>query len=258
VLANNTIDNVIVGRLLGAGQLGYYTVTYRVATMPDDVIGYIVGRVMFPVYSRLSEDKPEFGRVYVQNLQRVALLSLPASVGVIVAAEPIVRGLLGEKWLLVVTPLRLLAVYALVRAVVAPSGEVFKGAGKPHLLTAFSALHLSLSIPFLLVLVPRYELKGAALGMLAPMVVVGIAVFIVGARLLEVELSTIARALAPSYVCAGILGFALLPLLRVADALPPVAGLAMLVVAGICIYVGSTAVFARSVVVPMWAGLRRA
>ena len=158
VLANNTIDNVIVGRLLGATQLGYYSVTYRVATMPDDVIGYIVGRVMFPVYSRLNEDKPEFGRVYIQNLQRVALLSLPASVGVIVAAEPIVLGLLGEKWSVVVTPLRILAVYALVRAVVAPSGEVFKGSGKPYLLTAFGALHLSLSIPCLLVLVRRYEL----------------------------------------------------------------------------------------------------
>lgn len=258
VLANNTVDNVIVGRLLGAGQLGFYTVTYRVATMPDDVIGYIVGRVMFPVYSRLSQDRREFGRVYVQNLQRVALLSLPVSVGVIVAAEPIVLGLLGETWRPVVTPLRILAVYALVRALVAPSGEVFKGAGKPYWLTASGAAHLSLSIPCLLVLVPRHGLNGAALGMLAPMAVVGLAAFCVSARMLDLELGTIARALVPSYVCAGILGLALLALLPVADALPAVAGLAMLVAVGICVYVVSTAVFARSVVVPMWAGLRRA
>ncbi|RDI74840.1 Polysaccharide biosynthesis protein [Gaiella occulta] len=258
VLANNTIDNVIVGRMLGAAQLGYYTVTYRVATMPDDVIGYIVGRVMFPVYSRLNEDKQEFGRVYVQNLQRIALLSLPASVGVIVAAEPIVLGLLGAKWLAVVTPLRILASYALVRAIVAPTGEVFKGAGKPYLLTAFSALHLSLSTLCLLVLVPRYRLNGAAIGMLAPMVAVGVGVFIVGLRLLQVELPKVVRALLPSYVCAGILALALLALLPVAGTLSPAIGLVMLVAAGICVYVASTAVFARSVVVPMWAGLRRA
>ena len=90
------------------------------------------------------------------------------------------------------------------------------------------------------------------------MVVVGVAVFCVGARVLGLQLTRIARALVPSYLCAGILGLVLLALLPVADALPPVAGLVMLVVVGICVYVGSTAVFARSVVVPMWAGLRRA
>ena len=258
VLANNTIDNVIVGRILGAGQLGFYTVTYRVATLPDDVIGYIVGRVMFPVYSRLTEGGSEFGRVYVQNLQRVALLSIPVSVGVIVAAEPIVLGLLGEKWSVVVTPLRILAVYALVRLTVAPSGEVFKGVGKPYLLAGFAALHLSLSILCLLILVPRYGLNGAALGMLFPMVVVGAAVFRVSTRILALDYTTIAKALVPSYICAAILGLALLALLPVADMLPPALGLAMLVVVGICVYVGATALFARSVIRPIWAGLRRA
>ena len=39
VVANNTIDNIIVGRLLGTTQLGFYSVTFRLATLPDDVIG---------------------------------------------------------------------------------------------------------------------------------------------------------------------------------------------------------------------------
>lgn len=258
VLVNNTIDNIIVGRMLGAGQLGFYTVTFRIATLPDDVIGYIVGRVMFPVYSRLTEGGSEFGRVYVQNLQRVALLSIPVSVGVIVAAEPIVLGLLGEKWSAVVTPLRILAVYALVRLTAAPSGEVFKGVGKPYLLAGFAALHLSLSTLCLLLLVPRYGLNGAALGMLLPMVVVGVAVFRVSTRILGLSYARIGRALVPSYICAGILGLALLALLPVADMLPPVLGLLMLVAAGACVYVGATALFARSVITPIWAGLRRA
>ncbi len=258
VLANNTIDNVVVGRMLGAGQLGFYTVTYRIATMPDDVIGYIVGRVMFPVYSRLNEDVGEFGRVYVQNLQRIALLSLPASVGVIVAAEPIVLGMLGEKWLPVVTPLRILAVYALVRAVVAPSGEVFKGSGKPYLLTAYGAVHLSLSIVALLLLVPRDGLNGAAWAMLIPMLVVGVLVFRTGLRVVQVDLLQVVKALAPSYICAGILAVVLFLLLPVADALPPLFGLVALIVVGIGVYVASTAIFARSVIVPIWAGLRRA
>jgi O-antigen/teichoic acid export membrane protein len=258
VLANNTIDNVVVGRLLGTTKLGFYSVAFRVATMPDDVIGYIVGRVMFSVYSRLNHDREEFARIYLQNLQRIALLALPASVGVIVAAEPIVLGLLGEKWRPVVTPLRILAVFALVRVFVAPSGEVFKGAGKPHLLTLTGTLHLSLSIPCLLVLVPRYDLTGAALGMLAPMVLAGMVAFRLSIRLLGLDLRRIARALLPSYACAGILAVALLTLEPVTASLPPVPALIALVLAGVVVYAASTALFARSIVLPMWAGSRRA
>jgi lipopolysaccharide exporter len=256
VLANSTIDNIIVGRVLGATKLGFYAVSFRVATMPDDVIGYIVGRVMFAVYSRVNDDRPEFARIYLQNLQRIALLALPASVGIIVAAEPIVLGLLGEKWRPVVTPLRILAAFALVRVFVAPSGEVFKGAGKPHLLTLSGILHLALAVPCLLVIVRAYDLTGAALGMLVPMVVVGLVVFPVSMRLLGLELRRIVKALLPSFACAAVLAIALVTLIPVTDALPPVPALITLVLAGMVVYAASTALFARSVVAPMWAGFR--
>ena len=257
VVANNTIDNIIVGRLLGTTQLGFYSVTFRLATLPDDVIGYIVGRVMFPVYSRLQDDRPTFSRVYLENLQRIALLALPVSVALIVAAEPIVLGLLGERWRAVVTPLRILGVYALVRAFAAPSSEVFKGAGRPHLVPVFLVPALLLAIPSLFVLVPRFGLNGAALAMLTTVCVVGVAMFTTTMRLLDVRLRTLTRALRPSFLCAGILAAALAAVLPVASSLPPVAGLALVVAVGTIAYLASTVVFARSVVGPWWSTFRR-
>jgi hypothetical protein len=77
-------------------------------------------------------------------------------------------------------------------------------------------------------------------------------------RLLGLELRRIVRALLPSYACAGILAVALLALLPVTDTLPPVPALITLVLAGVAVYAASTALFARSVVLPMWAAFRRA
>ena len=256
VLVNNTVDNVLVGRMLGTTQLGFYAVTFRLATMPDDVIGYIVGRVMFPVYSRLQDDSATFRRVYLQNLQRIALLALPASIGLIVAAEPIVLALLGSGWTEVVTPLRILGAYALIRVFAAPSGDVFRGAGRPHLIPAFLLPGTLLTVALLLVLVPRLDLNGAALSMLIVTCSIGTPMFITTMRLLGVRFGELARALAPSFACAGILAVVLVALLPLADTLPPVAALVLMVGVGAVSYIGSTVVLARDVVAPWWASLR--
>lgn len=257
VLANTTIDNLIVGRVLGATQLGFYTVTFRVATMPN-MLGLIVGRVMFPVYSRLQEERAAFRRAYVQNLQRVALFSLPASVGLAVAAEPIVLGLLGERWRPVVTPLRILAIFALARSFTSPSGEVFKGVGKPHLVAAFGLPHLVLSVPALVLLVPRHGLDGAALAMVVPMAIIGAGMFAMSMRLLELTYADLARALLPSIGCTAIMAAVIAALLPLVAGLPPLLALVVVVAAAVVAYAGSTAVLARSVIVPIWLGLRGA
>ena len=78
----------MVARLLGATLLGFYSVAYRITELPVLVIGSIVGRVMFPIYSILRDEVAIVRRAYLQNLQRVALLTLPVSVGMAVAGRP--------------------------------------------------------------------------------------------------------------------------------------------------------------------------
>jgi PST family polysaccharide transporter len=97
-IANNTADNVTIGRVLGATSLGFYAVAFRLADFPNTVISHIVGRVMFPIYSLLQNELVRFRRAYIQNLQRIAVLALPVSVTLLVCAEPIVLGLFGQKW----------------------------------------------------------------------------------------------------------------------------------------------------------------
>lgn len=257
-LANNTVDNVVVGRLAGPVTLGFYAVGYRLADFPNSVLAQIVGggRVMFPVYSVLRGDVERFRRAYLQTLQRIALVALPASVGLLVAAEPIVAALLGPKWHPTVTPLRILAAYGLVKGFAAPSGEVFKGAGHPRFGLAVGALQFALTLPLLIVLVPSHGLAGAAIAMLSSMIVASVFRFAVTFRLLHVRPPELFRSLAPSIVCAFLLATVLLMLLPAAHSLDPISGLAVLVAAGVLVYAGSTLTIARSVVGPIWGSLR--
>ena len=257
-LANNTADNVVIGRVLGATALGFYAVAFRLADFPNSVIAHIVGRVMFPVYSLLQSEVTRFRRAFIQNLQRIAVLALPVSVTILVCAEPIVLGLFGQKWEEAVGPLRILAAYGLVKSFTSPGGEVFKGAGRPELGLAVGVLQIALVVPALIVLVRTHGIDGAALAMLLAVTVCGVVKLWLALKLLEGGVMELGRALAPSILCSAVLCAALLLLMPATDQLSPAYRLVVLVAAGTVVYVAATLAFARSIVMPMWVGLRGA
>jgi O-antigen/teichoic acid export membrane protein len=257
-IANNTVDNVVIGRVLGATALGFYAVAFRLADFPNTVIAHIVGRVMFPVYSLLQDELARFRRAFIQNLQRIAVLALPVSVTILVCAEPIVLGLFGAKWEPAVAPLRILAAYGLVKSFTSPAGEVFKGAGRPELGLAVGTLQIAIVVPALVVLVRSQGIDGAALAMLIAISACGIVKLALALRLLQGTALGLARALAPSFLCSAVLCATLLLLMSATDGLGPVVRLSVLVAGGAAVYVAATLAFARSVVVPMWVGLRGA
>ncbi len=244
--------------MLGATALGFYAVAFRLADFPNTVIAHIVGRVMFPIYSLLQSDVARFRRAFIQNLQRIAVLALPVSVTILVCAEPIVLGLFGSKWEEAVGPLRILAAYGLVKSFTSPGGEVFKGAGRPELGLATGALQVAIVVPALIVLVRTHGVEGGALAMLIAITVCGVLKLALALRLLQGGVIELGRALAPSFLCSGVLCAALLLLMPATDELGPFVRLVVLVAAGAGVYVLATLAFARSIVVPMWVGLRGA
>jgi O-antigen/teichoic acid export membrane protein len=253
-LINRTLDNLVVGRVLGAGALGVYSIAYRLGDFPTGVVGYIVGRVMFPAYSRLQDDLGAFRAAFVQNMERVALLSLPASVALLVYAEPIVTVLLGGKWLAAVTPLRILAVYTIVRSFVSPTGAVFQAGGKPHLVPLW-ALPQSVLFPIgLIVLVPKFGVEGAAIAVLVSFSASGIPALRSCMRMLELRATTLLSKLLPLFVASALMGGAMELTSRLR--IRPVESLGAGILVGGFVYIAAVAVLARPLLSAVWAGLR--
>ncbi len=164
-LLNHSMDNLVVGRVLGSAALGAYALAWRFAELPSTVIGPIVGRAMFSVYSQLQDDLRSVRRVYVQNMQRTVTLGLAPTVALFIAADPIVPAILGPQWTAAEAPLRVLCVFGFIRLVIAPAGELFKGIGKPHLPLAADVVFSVVALPSLIVLVHKYGTTGAGLAM---------------------------------------------------------------------------------------------
>jgi O-antigen/teichoic acid export membrane protein len=256
IFLGGTVDNVAVGRILDATAVGFYSVAFKIATISASVFSYVIVRAMFPAFSMTRDDRDAFRRTFVQHAQRMALLILPTSIFLVLAARPIVLALLGPKWVSVVTPLRILAVAGFVSALSATAGAVFRGFGRPQLAMWFSVANLVLLIPALVVLTRAFKLNGTAAAVLACLSVTTLPALVVMIKLIQLSAHDLVRTLRPSLACSGALTLVLALLVLATSHAKPLVSLLVLLIGGTVVYLASAALFARSVVLPMWLDLR--
>jgi O-antigen/teichoic acid export membrane protein len=128
-------DNLIVGRWLGASMLGIYGRAFQFLSMPARLFGVIADKVLFPVLAKARANTRVLSQAYVESLQLIGLVTIPAGVGVSLLAPEIVATLLGPGWDAVVIPLQLLALSLcfrtgakLSKALARATGAVYRSA----------------------------------------------------------------------------------------------------------------------------------
>jgi PST family polysaccharide transporter len=104
-----SLDNVVVGRWLGAEALGLYGRAYQLISMPPAVLGNAIIAVLFPVMSRVQHDRARLAAAYRRGSAVLGLLTFPIIAAVLVLAPELVLALLGPAWVGVIVPLQILA-----------------------------------------------------------------------------------------------------------------------------------------------------
>ncbi|NEQ62192.1 MAG: MOP flippase family protein [Moorea sp. SIO4A1] len=126
-------DYLLIGRVLGSQDLGYYTLAYRIMLYPLQNISHVIARVMFPVFSQIQDDNAKFRSAYLKVIGLIALISFPMMVGLWVAAEPFVLTLLGSQWQPVILLLMILAPVGMEQSLGTTVGTIYKAKGRPDL-----------------------------------------------------------------------------------------------------------------------------
>ena len=126
---SSSIDYFIVGRLLGAGPLGFYTLAFNLANYPVSNFSQILSRVAFPTFATLQAN-PDYARhVYLKMVRIVAGLVIPLLVMLALLAESFVIGVLGEQWQPAIFPLQIMVVAGISRAISFPGLDLLRALG---------------------------------------------------------------------------------------------------------------------------------
>lgn len=144
-------DYFAIGRMLGAAQVGFYSMAYRLAELPYLGIADPVAKVTFPSFSRMREKLAELRRAYLTTLALVALVACPLGTLLSATAEPFTRTVLGEEWLPMVGALVLLGIWAVVRPIEATIGWLNNSVGHASAQGVIAGVVLVPMIPGLLI-----------------------------------------------------------------------------------------------------------
>lgn len=130
---NSNLDYLLIGSMLGARALGYYTLAYNLIIRPSTMINPVITKVAFPVFSLIQSETDKLRRGYLKVLQLLAMVNFPMMVGLAVVAPVAVPLIFGDQWLPSVILIQILTIVGLLRSTGNPVGSLLLAKGRADL-----------------------------------------------------------------------------------------------------------------------------
>jgi O-antigen/teichoic acid export membrane protein len=144
--ANRNSDNLLVGRVLGAGQLGAYALAYNVMLAPLNRLGWPIAEVLFPAFSRMQNEPGRMASAWVRVNRLVGAATIPATLGLAVVAPEFVTVVLGERWRDAEPVIRLLAWVGLLQSLGTLNSAILQARDRARTLFFYSVVALAASL----------------------------------------------------------------------------------------------------------------
>jgi O-antigen/teichoic acid export membrane protein len=138
--AGRNLDNLLVGRFLGASALGLYGLAYNIMLVPFSRIAAPLQQVLFPAFSRMQDDRAKLAEAWVRVTRLVGAISMPALVGLVIVAPDFVTVVLGERWSDAAPVIQILAWAGLLQSLQTLNGEILMALDRAHILFRFTVL----------------------------------------------------------------------------------------------------------------------
>lgn len=137
VYLHQNLHKILVGRWTQATTMGAYSLADQISGMPSGELLAPLNRVLFPAFAAAKEDLPQLRRIFLLAQSVQTLVAIPAAAGLALVAHEVVLLLLGEKWLIAVPFIEILALVNIVQALTTSGGYVLIVLGKVRM-TAIS------------------------------------------------------------------------------------------------------------------------
>lgn len=112
---SRNVDNILIGKVLGPGPLGQYSLSYRFMMLPITNLTMVANRVLLPTYSRLQDDMRGFRHSFLRSCKLMSLTATPMMALLVIFASPLIIGAEGETWRGAIVPTQVLALVAIIQ-----------------------------------------------------------------------------------------------------------------------------------------------
>ncbi|MEM8884115.1 MAG: lipopolysaccharide biosynthesis protein [Planctomycetota bacterium] len=118
-------DDVIIGRLFGAGSLALYSKAYQLLMLPIRQVNQPIHPIAVSTLGRLTSQPDRYRDTFVRIVEKTCLVTIPGAALMIVASDWIILTVLGPQWSGAGELLAILGLAALVQPLANATGWLF-------------------------------------------------------------------------------------------------------------------------------------
>lgn len=155
-------DSIVVGKILGASSTGIYQMGYRLSTLPISEISDVVNRVVFPVYSKMSEERERLLRAFKRTLAVTSIPVVILSTIIFFLPRSFFEILLGPQWGEISTILKILVIYGMLRAISGVSSSLFLAIKKQNFVAGMTFVRVLVLAITIVPLTAKFGIVGAS------------------------------------------------------------------------------------------------
>lgn len=194
----------ILSRSLGPSSVGLLNKSESLARMPHAFVTGSVYNVLFRAMSAEQDNLDLCRYLFFRSIALVAVYATPLYVGLFWLAEPLVRGVYGEKWIEAVTPLLILSLAWPFWLIDNLAGAVLAAKNWLHQELKIQISALAVIALSILIALP-YEIQGVASAMVVTAIFSGCFMFNTALRCLNARWGSAMLALIPAAILNSLL-----------------------------------------------------
>ena len=234
------VDNLAVGRMLGAASLGLYAFAYNTSSLPRRQLMNVVGRVTFPAFASVKDDDALLRRTYIKVVRYTSLVAFPALVGLALVAPEFIPVVYGSKWNAAIVPLQLLCGAGMLYSIGSTVGSIYLAKGRPDI-QFWGGVAVLPILAIIVIVATRWGIVGVATGILVYAITTLLISQSLANPLIGLPMLTFLRALVPAtsaclVMATAVTVFRYFTLSR--GVIGPVVFLVIAIVLGAAVYLG--------------------
>jgi O-antigen/teichoic acid export membrane protein len=126
-------DIFVLGRMISADQLGYYTIAANLAQVPASFAMNWLVQILMPLFSHLKQDYVRINNTFAKVTSTIVILFIPALLFVVLTGRTLLSVLYGPRYASAYWPLVVAVLIAFVNMANGQITTVLYASGKPQL-----------------------------------------------------------------------------------------------------------------------------
>jgi O-antigen/teichoic acid export membrane protein len=147
-------DSAILGRFLGAKELGVYRVGITLILLVTGFTCGAISTVTYSAFSRLQMNRSELKRYFINTTKLTAGIALPIGICLAFLSQPISDVVFGEKWQGIGTVIAIIGLSEAIAWLVGINPNVYRAMGKPDINSKLLILNVLYFIPAYILAAP--------------------------------------------------------------------------------------------------------